>query len=165
MRFTLTTYLLFFVDVFLTYIRHCYRYILCSFSNRRVPLLVWDRLHVGVSQEERTEIIWNLRFSNDNKVANKNILVKHKHYIDWTENHLYVRYSYITRATQSMAYPLAYKFYPVTLTFDLWPWKSTGFHILLRMKYVPSLIKIHWRVLILECLQGCYGRTEGSVVV
>jgi hypothetical protein len=87
----------FFVDVFLTYIRHCYGYILCSFSNRRVPLLVWGRLHVGVSQEERKEIIWILLFSNDNKVTNKNILVKYKHHIDWTENHFYVRYSYIIK--------------------------------------------------------------------
>ena len=39
---------------------------------------------------------------------------------------------------------------------DLWPRKSIGFQILLRTKYVPSLVKIHWRMLILECLQGCY---------
>ena len=39
---------------------------------------------------------------------------------------------------------------------DLWPWKSIGFQILLRSKYVPSLVKIHWRMLILECSQGCY---------
>jgi hypothetical protein len=39
---------------------------------------------------------------------------------------------------------------------DLWPWKSIGFRILLRTKYVPSLVKIHWRMLILECLQECY---------
>jgi hypothetical protein len=32
---------------------------------------------------------------------------------------------------------------------DLWPWKSIGFQILLRSKYVPSLVKIHWRMLIL----------------
>ena len=32
---------------------------------------------------------------------------------------------------------------------DLWPWKSIGFQILLRSKYVPSLVKIHWRTLIL----------------
>jgi hypothetical protein len=30
---------------------------------------------------------------------------------------------------------------------DLWPWKSIGFQILLRSKYVPSLVKIHWRML------------------
>ena len=40
-----------------------------------------------------------------------------------------------------------------------WPWKSIGFQILLRTKYVPSLVKIHWRMLILECSQRCYGRT------
>ena len=40
--------------------------------------------------------------------------------------------------------------------FDLWPWKSIGFLILLRTKYVPSLVKIHWRMLIPECSQGCY---------
>ena len=39
---------------------------------------------------------------------------------------------------------------------DLWAWKSIGFQILLRSKYVPSLVKIHWRMLILECSQGCY---------
>ena len=44
---------------------------------------------------------------------------------------------------------------------DLWPWKSIGFQILFRTKYVPCLVKIHWRMLILECSQGCYGRTEG----
>ena len=32
---------------------------------------------------------------------------------------------------------------------DLWPWKSIGFLVLLRSKYVPSLVKIHWRMLIL----------------
>jgi hypothetical protein len=31
-----------------------------------------------------------------------------------------------------------------------------GFQTLLRTKYVPSLVKIHWRILILECSQGCY---------
>ena len=44
----------------------------------------------------------------------------------------------------------------MTLIFDLWPWKSIGFQTLLRTKYVPSLVKIHWRMLILECSQGCY---------
>ena len=44
----------------------------------------------------------------------------------------------------------------MTLTFVLWPWKSIWFQILLRTKYVPSLVKIHWRMLILECSQGCY---------
>ena len=42
---------------------------------------------------------------------------------------------------------------------DLWLWKSIGFQILLRTKYVPSLVKIHWRMLILECSQGCYAVT------
>ena len=39
-----------------------------------------------------------------------------------------------------------------------WPWKSIRFQILLRSKYVhvPSLVKIHRRMLILECSQGCY---------
>jgi hypothetical protein len=37
---------------------------------------------------------------------------------------------------------------------DLWPWKSIGFQILLRTKYVPNLVKIHWRMLILEWSQG-----------
>jgi hypothetical protein len=48
------------------------------------------------------------------------------------------------------------KNYPGTLTFDLWPCKSIGFQTLLRTKYVPSLVKIHWKMLILECSQGCY---------
>jgi hypothetical protein len=52
--------------------------------------------------------------------------------------------------------------HPVTLTFDLWPWKSIGFQILLRIKYVPSLVKIHWKMLFLECSLGCYGRTDGQ---
>jgi hypothetical protein len=39
---------------------------------------------------------------------------------------------------------------------DLWLCKSVGFQILLRTKYVPSLVKIHWRMLNLECSQGCY---------
>jgi hypothetical protein len=42
---------------------------------------------------------------------------------------------------------------------DLWPWKSIRFQILIRSKYVPSLVKIHWRMLILECSQGCYAVT------
>jgi hypothetical protein len=46
---------------------------------------------------------------------------------------------------------------PTNLT--QWPWQSIGFQILSRTKYVPSLVKIHWRMLILECSQGCYGRT------
>jgi hypothetical protein len=40
--------------------------------------------------------------------------------------------------------------------FTQWPWKSIEFQTLLRTKYVPSLVKIHWRMLILECSQGCY---------
>jgi hypothetical protein len=36
-----------------------------------------------------------------------------------------------------------------------WPWKSIGFQTLLRTKHVPSLVKIHWRMLILESSQGC----------
>ena len=44
----------------------------------------------------------------------------------------------------------------MTLNFDLWPWKSKEFQMLLRTKHVPSLVKIHWRMLILECSQGCY---------
>jgi hypothetical protein len=34
------------------------------------------------------------------------------------------------------------------------------FQILLRTKNVSSLVKIHWWMLILECSQECYGRTE-----
>ena len=47
-------------------------------------------------------------------------------------------------------------FDPVTLTFYLWPWKSIGFQIFQRTKYVPILVKIHWKMLILESSQGCY---------
>ena len=39
---------------------------------------------------------------------------------------------------------------------NIWHWKSIGFQILLRTKYLPSLVKIHCRMLILECSQGCY---------
>ena len=48
---------------------------------------------------------------------------------------------------------------------DLWPWKSIGFQILLKTKYVPSLVKIHWRMLILGCSQWCYGRTDSNVTM
>jgi hypothetical protein len=48
---------------------------------------------------------------------------------------------------------------------DLWPWKSIGFQIILRTKSVPSLVKIHWRMLILECSQGCYWKTDGSITI
>ena len=37
----------------------------------------------------------------------------------------------------------------------LWTWKSLAFRIILRTEYVPSLVKIHWRMLILKCSQGC----------
>ena len=43
------------------------------------------------------------------------------------------------------------------MTYDLE--KSIGFQTLLRTKHVLSLVKIHWRMLILECSQGCAGRT------
>jgi hypothetical protein len=33
---------------------------------------------------------------------------------------------------------------------------NIGFQMFLRTKYVPSLVKIHWKMLILECSQGCY---------
>ena len=45
---------------------------------------------------------------------------------------------------------------PLPKNLTLWPWKSIGFEILLKTKHVPSLVKIHWRMLILECSQGCY---------
>ena len=38
----------------------------------------------------------------------------------------------------------------------IWPWKTIGFQILLRTMYVPCLVKIHWKMLILECSHGCY---------
>jgi hypothetical protein len=42
----------------------------------------------------------------------------------------------------------------------LWPlpWKSIGFQILLRTKYVPSLVKIHWRMLILVFTRMLHGK-------
>jgi hypothetical protein len=48
-------------------------------------------------------------------------------------------------------YYIDWKSFPwvLFLPFFLWPWKSIGFQILLRFKYVPSLVKIHWRMLIL----------------
>jgi hypothetical protein len=45
---------------------------------------------------------------------------------------------------------------PSPKNLPLWPWKSIGFQILSRTMYVPSLVKIHWKMLILECSQGCY---------
>ena len=41
---------------------------------------------------------------------------------------------------------------------DLWPWKSIGFQILVRTKYVPSLVKIHWRILILVFIRMLCGK-------
>ena len=49
----------------------------------------------------------------------------------------------------------------MTLTFDRWLSKSIGLQMLVRTKYVPSLVKIHWRILILACSKGCYGWTDG----
>ena len=74
---------------------------------------------------------------------------------------LFINHTYKiqTKQGRSVAYPLAYKIWPGDL--DLWLWKSIGFQILLRTKYVPSSIKIPLRMLILECSQGCYGRTDG----
>ena len=48
----------------------------------------------------------------------------------------------------------------------LWPMtlKINRVQILLRTKHVPSLVKIHWRMLILECSQGCYRRKDGQTV-
>jgi hypothetical protein len=71
-------------------------------------------------------------------------------------NHWIVWKSKMATTTEHLCYPLANE---VAKGFDLWPWKSIGFQILLRTKYVPSLVKIHWRMLILECSQGCDGRT------
>jgi hypothetical protein len=55
---------------------------------------------------------------------------------------------------------LEHLFIPSTTKWDIVTlpsaWKSIGFQTLLRTKYVPSLVKIHWRMLILECSQGCY---------
>ena len=45
------------------------------------------------------------------------------------------------------------KKFTVTLTFDL---ENQYGSRLVRTKYVPSLVKIHWRMLILECSQGWY---------
>jgi hypothetical protein len=49
---------------------------------------------------------------------------------------------------------------PLPKNLTLWPWpltlKINRVQTLLRTKYVPSLVKIHWRMLILECSQGCY---------
>ena len=46
---------------------------------------------------------------------------------------------------------------------DLLPWKSIGFQILLRTKYVPSLVKIHWRMLILVFTRML--RKDGSITI
>jgi hypothetical protein len=41
---------------------------------------------------------------------------------------------------------------------DLWPWKSIGFQTLIRTKYVPSLVKIHWMMLILVFTRMSHGK-------
>ena len=49
---------------------------------------------------------------------------------------------------------------PLPKNLILWPlpWKSIGFQILLRTKYVPSLVKIHWRMLILVFTRMLHGK-------
>jgi hypothetical protein len=53
----------------------------------------------------------------------------------------------------------------VTLTFDLWPWKSIGFQTHIRTKYVPNLVKIHWRMLILVFTRMLRGKTFDPVTL
>ena len=43
---------------------------------------------------------------------------------------------------------------------DLWPMTLKINRVPDSAKYVPSLVKIHWRTLILECSQGCYSVTN-----
>jgi hypothetical protein len=62
-----------------------------------------------------------------------------------------------SRVFTRMLYGNNLTWWPWPLT---WPWKSIVFQILLRTKYVPSLVKMHWKMLILECSQGCYRRTN-----
>ena len=66
----------------------------------------------------------------------------------------YLYYDYDNKGNAKCGVSPRLKIKPCDL--DLWPWKSIGFQILLRTKYVPSLVKIHWRMLILECSQGRY---------
>jgi hypothetical protein len=61
---------------------------------------------------------------------------------------------YINKGNAKRCVSLRLKIRPCDL--DLWPGKSIGFQILIRSKYVSSLVKIHWRMLILGCSQGCY---------
>jgi hypothetical protein len=42
------------------------------------------------------------------------------------------------------------------LTYEAMTLKINRVSAILRTKYVPSLVKIHWRMLILECSQRCY---------
>jgi hypothetical protein len=51
-----------------------------------------------------------------------------------------------------------------TITLTHWKKKNMTWNPCLRTKYVPSLVKIHWRMLILECSQGLW-RTDGSVTI
>jgi hypothetical protein len=73
------------------------------------------------------------------------------------------RFTYLFVASYSLLYKFVYvylywsgciMFLPSPL--DLWPWKPIGLQTLLRTRNVPNLVKIHWRILILECSQGCY---------
>ena len=74
--------------------------------------------------------------------------------IYWYKTQLYLLDSFNSSITRAIGVSPRLKIRPCDL--DLWPWKSIGFQTLLRTEYVPSLIKIHWRMLILECSQGCY---------
>ena len=53
---------------------------------------------------------------------------------------LYISVSLKPPPPTNILFSFKKNFDPVTLTFDLWPWKSIGFQILLRTKYVPSLV-------------------------
>jgi hypothetical protein len=47
----------------------------------------------------------------------------------------------------------------------LWPWQSIGFQTHLRTKYVPSLVKIHWRMLILVFTRMLRGKKFDPVIL
>ena len=94
--------------------------------------------------------------------------LKHTIYCTWGEHATHyvtdaVFYHHFILLVQMVYLNLSFNFWSkfvfmiqFKINFDLWPWKSIGFQILLRTKYVPSSVKIHWRMLILECSQRCY---------
>jgi hypothetical protein len=75
----------------------------------------------------------------------------------------YLKCSVCTKFGQNQLQDVDYRVFTRMLVVTIWNWdldilslKSIVFQMLLRTKYVPSVVKLHWRMFILEFSQGCY---------